>query len=298
MNKEDLIKKWLDHNLNTEEQIAFEQLEEYDELIKMNSTLKGFKAPDFPIDETFTTLKPKLKPETKTAKHWLKPLLKIAAVLAIGLSVYYYSTTIETEIDTAIAQQTTIELPDASTVNLNANSSLSYNKNHWNKNRAVKLNGEAFFKVAKGQVFDVITNDGIVSVLGTEFNVKQRESYFEVTCFEGLVAVTYNKRTLQLKPGHTFRITDGKQFVNEKDNTVEPDWIRGESNFNSVPLKYVFAEFKNQYNLKVNTDQIDNSRLFTGSFTHKDLDLALQSITIPLNLNYSKSEKSIIIKRE
>ena len=74
--------------------------------------------------------------------------------------------------------------------------------------------------------------------------------------------------------------------------------MRGESSFKSVPLKHVISEFENQYNLKITSEDIDTSRLFTGSFTHKNLDLALQSVTIPLNLSYSKSEKSIVLTRE
>ena len=144
----------------------------------------------------------------------------------------------------------------------------------------------------------MITDDGIVSVLGTKFNVKQRENYFEVTCYEGLVAVTHNEKIIKLKPGYTFRIIDGKLLANEKENATQPNWLRGESSFKSVPLKYVISEVENQYNIKISADNIDTSRLFTGSFIHKNLDLALQSVTIPLNLTYSKSGKSILLKRE
>jgi len=298
MNREALIKKWLDHNLSTEEQKAFEQLKDYNELVQMNSALKDFKAPDFSVDNAYQILKPKLKPDTVKYITWFKPLLRIAAILAIGFSIYYYTTTLDSQFSTSIAQHSTIELPDASTVDLNANSTLVFNKKHWRGNREVKLHGEAFFKVAKGQNFDVLTTDGIVSVLGTQFNVKQRDAYFKVTCYEGLVAVTHNNKTVKLKPGHTFQIIDGKLLANEKENTTQPNWLRGESNFTSVPLKYVISEFENQYNQKITIDNVDTSRLFTGSFTHKNLDLALQSITIPLNLNYSKSEKSILLKRE
>lgn len=298
MNREELIKKWLDNNLSTEEQKAFEQLEDYNELIQMDSALKDFKAPNFSVDNTYQILKPKLKPDTIKSNTWFKPLLRIAAIFAIGFSIYYYTTTIDSQFNTSIAQQSTIELPDASTVDLNANSTLVFNEKHWSASREVKLYGEAFFKVAKGQRFDVITNDGMVSVLGTQFNVRQRDSYFEVTCFEGLVAVTHNDKTVKLKPGYTFQIIDGKLLADEKENTTLPSWLRGESSFKSVPLKYVISEFENQYNQKITLDQIDTSRLFTGSFTHKNLDLALQSITIPLNLSYSKSEKSIVLKRE
>jgi len=298
MKREELIKKWLDNNLNTQEQKAFEQLADYKELLKMNAALQDFKAPEFSADQTYETLKPNLKSEKTNSNQWLRPLLRIAAILAIGFSIYYYTTSLDTEVGTLIAQQTTIELPDNSKVDLNANSTLTFNDHNWNDNREVILKGEAFFKVAKGQKFDVITADGIVSVLGTQFNVKQRDAYFEVTCYEGLVGVTYNDETVKLKPGHTFQIIDGKLLANKKEKYAQPQWLLGESNFNSVPLKYVIAEFENQYDLNINTDNIDTSRLFTGSFAHNNLDLALKSVTIPLNLSYSKSGKSILLKRE
>ena len=298
MKREALIKKWLDHNLNTEEQNAFEQLEDYNELIKMNKTLTSFKAPDFSIDQTYETLKTNLEVKKTNLNHWLKPLLKIAAVLAIGFSIYYYTTTLDTQVSTSIAEQTTVQLPDHSTVDLNSNSTLTFNEKNWSQSRELNLHGEAFFKVAKGKKFDVITADGIVSVLGTQFNIKQRRGYFEVTCYEGLVAVRHNHKKATLKPGHTFKIIDGKLLVNEHENTIQPQWLQGESSFKSIPLKYVIAEFENQYKQNIITENIDLSRLFTGSFTHNNLDLALKSVTIPLNLSYSQSGESILLKRE
>ncbi|MGB1232280.1 MAG: FecR family protein [Winogradskyella sp.] len=297
MNRELLIKKWLDQSLNTEEQNAFEQLTDYNELIQLNTALKSFKAPEFSIEDTYKNLQPKLKSTTQKT-NWLQPLLKIAAIFVLGFSLFYYTTTLDTEITTTIAEQTHIELPDASKVNLNANSDLTYNKTNWSTKREVQLNGEAFFKVAKGQKFNVITTDGMVGVLGTQFNVKQRHSYFEVTCYEGLVAVTHHNKTINLQPGNTFKFIDGKQVANKKTTATQPTWLIGESNFTNTPLKHVISEFENHYNLKVKVNTEDASRLFTGSFTHKNLDLALQSITIPLNLSYSKSKTSIILKRE
>lgn len=298
MKREELIKKWLDHNLNTEEQNAFERLEDYDELTKMNEALKHFKAPDFPNEVTYETLKTNLEVKKAPLNHWLKPFLKIAAVLAIGFSIYYYTTTLDTEVNTLIAEHTTVQLPDNSTVDLNSNSTLTFNKKDWSDNRELKLYGEAFFKVAKGKKFDVITTDGIVSVLGTQFNIKQREAYFEVTCYDGLVGVTHNNKTIKLKPGHSFKIIDGKLLANEKENAAQPQWLHGESSFKSVPLKHVITEFENQYKQNIITENIDLSRLFTGSFTHNNLDLALKSVTIPLNLSYSQSGESILLKRE
>ena len=296
MNREDLIKKWLDHNLNPEEQIAFEALEDYKDLVKLSESTKEFSAPEYKKDTEFISLEKQLK--SRLASNWLKPLLKFAAVLILGMSVFYYTSKLNTTIDTLVAQQTSIELPDASKVELNALSSLTYNKSKWDKKRQVILEGEAYFKVAKGAKFDVKTNQGIISVLGTEFNVKQRENYFEVTCFEGLVAVTYNKNTVKLRPGNRFAVIDGEIIANEKENKTQPSWTKSESAFTNRPFKFVINEFQRHYNIKIETNKVDTELLFTGGFPHKDIDLALKSITLPLGITYSKTKTVIVLKGE
>ena len=296
MNREDLIKKWLDHNLNLEEQTAFEALDDYEDLVKLSKSLKGFKAPGYKEEPEFKNIKTLLK--SKSNSNWLRPLLKVAAVLLFGLSVFYYNSKLNTTIETLVAQQTIIELPDASKVELNALSNLTYNKSKWDKKRQVILDGEAFFRVAKGAKFDVKTNQGIVSVLGTEFNVKQRENYFEVTCFEGLVAVTYNKNTVKLKPGNRFAVIDGEIIANEKENKTQPSWTKSESAFTNRPFKFVINEFQRHYNIKIETNKVDTELLFTGGFPHKDIDLALKSITLPLGITYSKTKTVIVLKGE
>ncbi len=119
-----------------------------------------------------------------------------------------------------IAEKTAVELPDLSQVKLNAQSRLTFNKKSWNKKREVVLDGEAYFKVAKGSKFSVITKDGTVTVLGTQFNVKHRDNYFEVVCFEGSVGVEYKESSVTLKPGYSFLIIDGNQFAKDKDTRL------------------------------------------------------------------------------
>jgi ferric-dicitrate binding protein FerR (iron transport regulator) len=137
-----------------------------------------------------------------------------------------------------------------------------------------------------------------VSVLGTKFNVKQRDDDFEVVCFEGLVQVVYGSYTETLAAGDTFLILDGKLVSNEKENLTEPSWINNQSTFKSLPYKEVIAEFERQYDIRLETQDIDNTQLFTGSFTHNNLDVALKSITLPLQLTYTKTGKTITLKRE
>ena len=298
MNREALISKWLNNNLNDLELEAFKNLEDYDDLVKLNNSLQGFKAEDYDTSKELETVSQAIKTKKQPQTHWFKPFMRVAAILAICFSLYYYTTTLNTTITTEFAQKTTVVLPDASNVSLNAKSSLVFNKSSWKKQRDVQLNGEAFFKVAKGSTFNVITTSGTVTVYGTEFNVKQRDNYFEVICYKGLVGVNYNSQETKLKPGDSFLIIDGKTIAKEKENRSIPSWLNNESTFKSVPYKAVIAEFERQYHVDITLLNIDSNQLFTGSFAHNNLDIDLKAITLPLPVMYSKSNSTIILKRE
>jgi ferric-dicitrate binding protein FerR (iron transport regulator) len=298
MNREELIQKWLDHNLNPQELEAFKQLEDYDDLTKLDTYLKGFKADTIDTDTALETLWSSIKSTHKKRRQFLPILSKIAAVLVVCFGIYFYTTTLDTTTNTIASQQKTIVLPDASEVQLNAMSTVTFNESRWDDNRTVNLNGEAFFNVAKGQKFDVITNSGTVTVLGTQFNVKQRHNYFEVTCYEGKVSVQTNSKQEILQPGNTFLIIDGNYIATEKENLASPSWLNHNSTFKSIPYREVIAEFERQYNVSITFDSIDTSQNFTGSFTHNDIEIALKSITLPLQLKYSKTDHIISLKRE
>ncbi|PKQ45307.1 FecR family protein [Confluentibacter flavum] len=301
MNREVLISKWLDNDLNDQELEAFKNLEDYDDLIKLSNSVQTFKADEYDTPKELERVLSTITPITIGAKkqtHWFKPFMRIAAILAICFSLYYYTTTLNTNITTDVAQKTTVDLPDESSAILNAKSLLVYNKKSWENERDVALDGEAFFKVAKGSSFNVITKSGTVTVYGTQFNVKQRDHYFEVICYEGLVGVTYNSKETKLKAGDSFLNIDGKIIAKEKENRPTPSWLNNESQFKSMPYKEVLAEFERQYGITFSLQNIDNEQLFTGNFTHDNIDIALKSITLPLQLTYSKTNHTIILKRE
>ena len=299
MKREDLIKKWLDNELSSQELEAFKTLEDYEALVKLSNNTMRFKAPEYNTQIELEGVLNTIKITRQQTNNWLKPLLRVAAIFAICFSVYYYTTTLDTNIATLAAQKTTIELPDASSVSLNALSTLIYNKKSWNNTRDVELNGEAFFKVAKGSTFNVTTSTGTVTVLGTQFNVKHRNNLFEVICYEGSVKVVHKSNTAILKPGDSFLIIDGKFIAKEKETNLNPSWINNESYFKSMSFAHVLHEFERQYNVTINSQDIDIEQLFTGSFVHNNKELALKSITLPLNLNYSiEKNNSIVLSRE
>ena len=298
MEREDLIKKWLDNNLNSQELEAFKQLEDFEELTRLDFALQQFKPVDFESDIELEKLNLTLKNKHKKQNNWRKPFLRIAAILAICLGSFYYTTTLDTNIATKFAEKENIVLPDNSQVKLNAKSTLAFNKNSWKDNRNLDLTGEAYFKVAKGSKFTVHTSVGDISVLGTEFNINTRNNLFEVICYEGSVKVAHANTIRILKPGESFLILDNKLVDKPKIRDTSPTWITNESTFYSMPYTQVIAELERQYNVTFSVNDIDTNQLFTGSFTHNNLDIALQVITTPFNLAYTINNKKISLKRE
>lgn len=300
MKEEKLIQKWLDNELSEEEKRELEQLDGFKDYQKIAVASQYFKAPEFDAIKTYEKIQEK-KEKENTRKNWLATIGKIAAVLIIGFLAYTFVFQDSlTEVSTQIATSEDISLPDHSQVNVNAASYFAFNENHWKQKREVQLKGEAYFKVAKGEKFTVITPLGEVSVKGTQFNVKQRDNIFVVSCYEGLVEVTTKNDTILLPAGKEFRQVNKTSLV-ENISATAPSWIMGESNFTSTPLKEVLNELERQYNIKVHTKNLtfDADRTFTGSFVHHNLEQALKAITIPFNLTYKIEGSSVsIIKSE
>lgn len=301
MEEKKYIEKWLRGELTPNEEQEFEQLDSYTEVTRINAAAKQFKAPNFDTNASYNTFKTQLaERNTMASNNWKPWLLRIAAIVVIALCSYTFliaTSNDDITVQTVVANKQEIVLPDTSEVLLNAISTLEYNETSWKDAREVALDGEAFFKVAKGQRFDVNTANGIVSVLGTQFNVKNRNNLFKVSCYEGLVQVTYKDQLYKVPAGSTFLVRNS--VVQQSTTTLEaPEWTRAKSAFESAPYSEVLAELERQYDMKVlNKTIIDADLKFTGSFTHNDLDTALKSITIPVQLKFSVKNKQVTISK-
>lgn len=297
MKNENEIIKWLNGELSSKEIEDLKQSEGFDTIEKIAHYASHLETPNVDAQAALAAFKTKSlsKKETKVRTLNFKSFFKVAAVLVVLLTSSYFLFFNNTQsYETGIAQTKTFRLPDNSEVLLNAASKITFNEKKWENNRDLTLDGEAYFQVQKGKTFSVQTADGVVKVLGTHFNVKQRNNYYEVTCYEGLVSVTYNNKTVKLPPGKTFRVVN-KQVEAVDDSTAEnPSWIQQESSFTRIPLDQVIAELERQYNIKIKVDGVDTSKLFTGSFTHTNQKTALEAVTIPLKLSYKIEGETIV----
>ena len=297
MDKDYLIEKWLKDDLTDAEKEAFSKLDDAPYNQYIIDAAQHFKASNFHKVNDFIIFKQHYDSHKRSVKrlYWLNPLLKIASVLVIGLGIYFaFFFNMLTYIETMASEKRVIELPDHSKVELNALTSVAFNAENWNEERKLELDGEAFFKVAKGTVFDVKTDDGMVTVIGTQFNVKQRKHYFEVKCFEGIVKVTSDTITRELHAGDIFQVLNG-EFSEGKTVALVPKWTHNISSFEAIPFKEILAELERQYNIQVIYKGKDANRLFTGGFVHNKLENALISITQPMNMTFELRSSNLVI---
>lgn len=295
--KENYLAKWLNNELSEEELSAFRKTPEFETYQRIVRTASELSAPEFDVEQALSGVRQaRQAPKGRVVRLTsYRSLWKVAAALIVLLGIsYFYVNSLDEAVQTDYAQHTEVVLPDASEVQLNAGSDLSYNENKWDSDRHVNLSGEAYFKVAKGQTFTVETPSGSVTVLGTQFNVLQRGEVFIVSCYEGLVRVEHRGTAHELPAGKGYRMVNGDMELFEVTST-RPSWTVDESTFRSMPLSFVLEEFERQYDLEVEIRDVDTRELFTGTFSNTNLELALQSISAPLQLGYSLNGNKVLI---
>lgn len=294
--EESFLAKWLDGTISdlTLKELVSEQ--DFIDYKKIKNGLVLLDELNRPVASSFNAINDSIskKRNIKNTQASFKWGLSIAASILVVLGSYFAFSFEEITHETSYAEQKTISLPDGSEVVLNAKSAINFTKKNWNNNRIIELKGEAFFKVKKGSTFSVQTPNGLVKVLGTQFNIKDTDTFFEVVCYEGKVSVTNNKNEHVLTTGNAIRKIDGKNSEKYDKEDSLPSWLNGESSFLSVPLKYVILELEKQYNIQIDARRIDDSIIFTGSFSNKDLKLALVSVFKTMDIKYSKEKNGIL----
>lgn len=299
--QENYLAKWLNNELTEAEMAEFEKSDAYATYQKIKESASRLETPNFDMDKAWISLeqhKSTQQPKVFTLSPF-KSFIRIAAAVAILLvGSFFYLNTLNEKITTSYAESKSVTLPDTSEVILNAESELTYSEKNWDEDRNVNLKGEAYFKVAKGKKFTVKTTQGLVTVLGTQFNVENRDDYFEVSCFEGLVSVTINGKETKLPAGNSLLAINGNSTSHKVTVNGKPSWLTNESSFRSIPLRYIMDELQRQFNIKVTTTDIDKDQLFTGSFSNDNLELALKSISVPLQINFKLDGNNVLFYDE
>jgi len=238
-------------------------------------------------------------PMHSTDANSLSLVWKIAASVVILLTASfatYRLSEVTVQVERGVSE--TVQLPDGSQVQLNADSRLNYNTLTWIASRSVSLEGEAFFDVQKGEKFTVNSNLGSTQVMGTSFNIFARDDQYIVKCFSGKVGVSAKiNEVIKLSPGKGVRILSGQPvsaFDFDKDGSN--DWRKGKYYFDNARLKEVLATLSRQYNVEVNYPFKYEKLRYTGYFDNSDLEKALKLICKPVGLTFVIRDNKVEVR--
>lgn len=196
-----------------------------------------------------------------------------------------------------------IQLPDGSTVWVNANSKLYFPNRFPTDERFVKVEGEAFFKVQKDKKrpFKVQSGDLNIVVLGTSFNVRAYQpKHCATTLVEGSVQLTYHDQRIIMSPGE-------KAFIDAKDKlktqTVDIEsataWKEGYFYFKDEPLVKILQDVSNWYDLQVSINGDLPSGLYSGSIDRNSkLNGVLKMLSNVGNLDFSLNGNHLTVKQK
>ena len=297
MKEEFDLAKWLAGEMSESELAAFEKTPEYAAYAKIKKYSAQLEAPVVDEKKLYGNITAgKQNPKGKVIPLYVR-IIRVAAVLVLFLGLGYFAMTVIPTTETAQnAHTTSFLLPDDSQVVLNAGSEINYKKWDWDNHRNLQLEGEAFFKVAKGKKFEVVTSLGKVTVLGTQFIVKSRNGRFDVSCYEGRVKVDYNNTEVIITKGQSVAFAEGNAIDVPANNGSGPEWLNHKLAFNRESLQNIIDELSRQYAIQIELKGVSSSQLFTGVLPLKNLDEAIQIVASTYHLAPKKEKGKIILE--
>ena len=195
-----------------------------------------------------------------------------------------------------------VSLPDGSTVKLNARSYLSYGSDFGVSDRVVKIEGEAFFDVAKDseKQFVVKAQGMEVIVHGTKFYVyAYPDSVFsEMSLVEGSVSLRSGDSILKVSPNEKVCIDrcTGRMNLMMTDNEVETAWLKKTMVFMHEPLYRVIDKLERRFGVQIEcTDGISLSDIYTGTFKDRNITDILDVLKMHYGFDYQIDDNQIKI---
>jgi len=234
-----------------------------------------------------------------------------AAAMLLLVGIFFISKWMNRPLEvyqTGFGERISIALPDSSIIQLNSNSTLSWDRK-WEKEnqRVVKLDGEAFFQVRNldNMPFKVNTDDVTIHVIGTEFNVNSRRQQTQEYLEEGKVDVTIVKHpeeNIEMAPGEELVYHAPTDQVEKKSMKAAEEisaWKEGLLIFRDEPLMKVLEAVSDIYGKEFMTkDSALLHRNITTTIPLTNWEVSLMAIQLAMKLDVEEKNDTIRIKEQ
>jgi ferric-dicitrate binding protein FerR (iron transport regulator) len=252
-------------------------------------------------------LKKRLSSNTQKPVIGLKQIVQIAAVLLVTFGLGWASRFISfdsakqenevtmQEIFVPKGQVNQIFLADGTRIWINSETRMEIPSVFTAKNRVVKLDGEAFFEVAKDKdrPFRVELNGQQIEVLGTSFNVRaySNSNEIETTLQSGCIHLKTGKQITELIPGEQCIFDkDAKELIISKVDPVSfSSWKDGRFEFQNEDLIEVFKVVERWYDVEITIDEnYFRGMHFSGVIKrNKDANHFLELLNLSIPVTYT-----------
>jgi len=344
----ELLARKYNNELTADEQQELEQLlRDHRDVFELNETFSRLK--DMPVqplttsaDEERSRLAIAARITGEESPIRPKPYKKLifraaACSILVIVSIWLYRLDssrpagqgTQNEVATSMSKSR-VQLPDGSTVILNRQSKLVYNKDFGVSKREITLTGEAYFDIAKNEAvpLTVIAGPVRIRVMGTAFNVRaySTDSMIETSLIRGSIEVSSSD-----DPERTIRMRPNEKIIFGKDNTPSPAspgannvqgrkpaqtfvqmnriqpnptdssineivWVQDKLVFSKEPFYSLAQKMERWYQIKIRfRDKISAQLSLTGSLEKENLTEALDALQQLTPFNYQIDSDSGIV---
>jgi transmembrane sensor len=197
-----------------------------------------------------------------------------------------------------------VMLEDGTKIWLNSASSISYPDKFTGNERHVKLQGEAYFEVAKNKEkpFFVDINNVKVRVLGTHFNISaySNDDNITTTLLEGSVQISKNDKLALLKPGQQGVVfSNGSNIqVSNADVAQAVAWKNGYFVFNDESITDIMKKVSRWYDVDVSYKGDLKDQRFGGIYERsKGINDLLNYLGKIGSIHFDIEERRIIVMK-
>jgi ferric-dicitrate binding protein FerR (iron transport regulator) len=237
----------------------------------------SFKYPQSKVDQEWLKFASKIGTTMQVAKRprkfgMFRWVAAAVVVFTIGLGFWQYKNANESNSIMVLQSKSNLikkKLTDGTEILLNKGTVLEV-KSLNTQSRVLELKtGEVFFSVIHNNApFKVITDKGIVTVTGTEFDVKNNPNEaFSIYLKKGSIQFETNNKIVSLNPGDYLQETSLGEFkITRISDSRASVWIDGNLSFDNTLVSEMVKVLEETYKVKFKYDETLANEKLTITF--------------------------------